>query len=326
MTTTSRTTAASSRRRRRNLLVVAVVLLLAVVAVTLTALRSDGDDTAPTGALGAGTGIGGVTLRTADLESMRTYYGEAIGLTVHADGPDQVVLGSGDRELLRLVLSDAPSDDVADAGLYHSAFLFPDRATLAQALVRVATLAPASFQGSSDHRVSEAFYLADPDGNGIELYVDRPREEWQWDQGLVRMGSYPLDPNRFIAEHTPATPRSESAIIGHVHLRGGDLTEAEAFYADVLGFAVTARSEGAVFFAADDYHHHLAVNTWSSDGAGPRPDSLGLGALTVHVADDDALDALETRLTDAGVAYERDRNTVRLADPWGTTVIVTAGD
>lgn len=140
-------------------------------------------------------------------------------------------------------------------------------------------MAPQSYGGSADHAVSLAFYFADPDGNGLELYTDTPREDWVWQDGQVSMGSAPLDPNEFIQTHlgrSATTTAAGGATMGHVHLRVGDLARARAFYADVLGFAVTAESDGALFHAVGGYHHHVATNTWGSAGAGEHPESLGL--------------------------------------------------
>ena len=280
----------------------------------------------PQSALGAGTRMGPVELLTDDLDGLREFYTRGVGLSPISQGDREVTLGRDAVPLLRLAVADAPADDPRQAGLYHSAFLFPDEATLAQALVDTATVVPGAFQGASDHRVSQAFYFADPDGNGVELYVDRPRDQWRWEDGRVVMGSTAIDPNAFIRTHLDrgATGPGTAVTMGHVHLRGGDLEQAESFYADILGFAVTSRTDGALFLAADGYHHHLAVNTWSSAGAGTRPDSLGLRSVAVHVADAGELDALAQRLTGAEVPYERTDDSVTVHDPWGTRVIVSA--
>lgn len=277
--------------------------------------------------LGAGTSMGGVELRTADLESLGRFYVQGVGLEVLEDDGDALVLGIDNAPLIELVETDAPADDIAEAGLYHSAFLFPDEATLADALARMATVAPESFQGSADHNVSQAFYFGDPEGNGVELYVDRPSADWEWKDGVVTMGSLPLDPNAFLDEHfVNVADRDDSAsgvVMGHVHLRGGDVAKAEEFYADTLGFKVTARSEGAVFFAAGDYHHHMAVNVWSSEGAGDRPETAGLGHVTILVSDEGELDALEARLKHAKREYTREGAELHTSDPWGTEVVVS---
>jgi catechol 2,3-dioxygenase len=281
-----------------------------------------------TSALGPGLRMGPVELVTSDLDGLQRFYTEGVGLSIINSDGDDVVLGIENTELFRLIAADSPDaapDDYTQAGLYHSAFLFDQEEELAAAVMRTATLTPASFQGSSDHKVSKAFYFADPEGNGVELYVDTPENAWEWNDGLVTMGSAALDPNAFITEHlgnrAPAAQAS-GVSMGHVHLRGGDLTEAERFYEDGLGFAVSARSQGAIFLAANGYHHHLAVNTWSSSGASQRPETLGLRTVSVYVSSETELKALATRLTDIDAPFESGTGTLTSRDPWGTQIRV----
>ncbi len=281
-------------------------------------------------ALPDSTRMGSVELVTENLEPMRAFYVDAVGLEVLAEDADRLSLGSGGDEVLSIALADDRAADApAEAGLYHSAILYPDEQSLARTLLNVATLAPESYTGSADHAVSLAFYFADPDGNGLELYTDTPQDEWVWEGGLVRMGSAPLDPNAFMQEYldqapTDGMPTDATPTMGHVHLRVGDLESARAFYADTLGFAVTAEAPGAVFFAAGGYHHHVATNTWSSAGASARPESLGLGSLTVHLGDESALTAVADRLTDAGATFTQDAGLLTVDDPWGNTVRLLA--
>ena len=270
--------------------------------------------------------MGAVDLLTADLAPMRSFYVDAVGLEVLAETDDRLSLGSssGDELLSITRVAGRGADATTEAGLYHSAILYPNAPSLARTLLSVATLAPESFSGSADHAVSLAFYFSDPDGNGLELYTDRPEDEWVWKDGLVQMGSAALDPNAFIQEHLGTTPGDAVPTVGHVHLRVGDLEKARAFYADTLGFAVTAESTGALFYAAGGYHHHVATNTWGSAGASERPDSLGLGSLTVHLGDETALSAVADRLTDAGATYTQDAGVITVNDPWGNTVRLLA--
>lgn len=276
-------------------------------------------------ALPDSTRMGAVELLTDDLAPMRSFYVDAVGLEVLAETAERLSLGSDGDEVLGITRVDnRPADAPTEAGLYHSAILYPNEQSLAGALLSVATLAPMSYTGSADHAVSLAFYFSDPDGNGLELYADTPEDEWVWNDGLVQMGAAALDPNAFIQEHLGTTPSDSAATMGHVHLRVGDLDKARAFYADALGFAVTAESEGALFYAAGGYHHHIATNTWGSDGATGRAESLGLGSLTVHLGDTHALSAVADRLTDAGVTFTRDADALTVDDPWGNTVRLLA--
>lgn len=150
--------------------------------------------------------------------------------------------------------------------------------------------------------------------------MDRPESEWEWVDGEVTMGSAPLDPNAFIAQHLGGGAMPEAAVMGHVHLKVGNLEAAEQFYEDALGFAVTARSDGALFYSAGGYHHHLATNVWQSQGAETRSNPVGLGALTVQVPNSEALEAVATRLDEAGLSYDRGEGTLTTQDPWANAV------
>lgn len=318
-----------ARRRARLVTIIVVVLVaaaLAAWAVTIAAQTAwrPAAHVAAHSQLPDSTGMGAVKLNVVDLDTMRDFYSGALGLPVLHETETGVELGY-DRTLIAL---DTSADGVAspppsDAGLYHSAILYPDDGALAGALLGVAESAPMSYQGSADHAVSQAFYFVDPEGNGLELYVDRPSEEWRWVDGEVQMGSAPLDPNAFIAEHLAADDDAVgAAALGHVHLKVGDLAAAEAFYADTLGFAVTARADDAVFYAAGGYHHHVATNTWQSAGAGARSTPAGLGSLSITVDGESALDELEARLESAKTPYERAPGRISVDDPWSNEVLV----
>ena len=186
----------------------------------------------------------------------------------------------------------------------------------------VAQRAPRTFTGSADHLVSQAFYLTDPEGNGIELYWDRDRTEWSWTHGQVEMDTLYLDPNAFLTEHlTEAAANgataTDAAAIGHVHLSVGDVATARAFYVDALGFDTTAAlGSQALFVSAGGYHHHMAMNVWNSRGAGPRMPALGLGRVDLALPDADGLGALTERLRHHGIAVRDDGRTVAFTDPW----------
>jgi catechol 2,3-dioxygenase len=272
--------------------------------------------------LDAGTAMGAVVLDVADLDAMTRYYTEGVGLDVLALTPDTVTLGRNGTA--SVVLHAAPglrSAPAGGAGLFHTAVLFDSPAALAQAVLSVATRYPGSFTGASDHLVSEAFYFDDPEGNGVELYHDRPRSEWRWEGDRIAMATLPLDPNRFLADHLVEGRPAGLAQVGHVHLKVGDIPTARAFYVDVLGFAVTASfGSQALFVSAGGYHHHVGMNTWTSRGAGPRTPALGLGQVTLQVPDVDALGALEDRLRVAGVGARNDGRTLAFEDPWRNAV------
>ena len=294
--------------------------------------------------LAPGTGMGAVTIRVADLDAQTAFYRDGVRLTVlehHAGGlagPARVVLGRLATPVV--VLEHAPQLSHAgprEAGLYHVAVVFQRRGDLAASLYSTATHYPGSFVGSSDHFVSEAFYFTDPEGNGVELYWDRARTDWGWVDGRIRMGGSRLDPNDFLRRHltevdaAPAgaaagtSPLTSPAKVGHVHLSVGDLDVARAFYVDRLGFEVVAEMAGqGLFVSAGGYHHHMAMNTWNSRGAGHRLRTLGLGMVRVGVPGADDLAALDERLHHHGIHPGHDGASLHLADPWGNAIEVTA--
>lgn len=308
-------------------LAAALTVVLAVAGIWWgTHLSSPSGQEGPSaGALPSNTRMGAVELFTDELAPMRWFYVDAVGLEVLSESSDTLVLGGDGEELLRIVRKDGlAADSPTGAGLYHSAILYPNVTSLADTLLRVATAAPQSYSGSADHAVSLAFYFSDPDGNGLELYTDTPEDSWVWKDGLVSMGSAPLDPNAFISQYAGASPAQALPAMGHVHLRVGDLNLARAFYADTLGFAVTAESDGALFYAAGGYHHHVATNTWGSAGAVQRTPSQGLGSLAVHLGDVQVLEAVAMRLTNAGLDFVQDSLGITVDDPWGNTVRLLA--
>jgi catechol 2,3-dioxygenase len=266
--------------------------------------------------------LGAIRLRAGDVER------PTIGLE-RVDGEGDVVsLGVDGRSLVELVADpDAPIRPPGSTGLFHLALLVPTRADLARTLRRVADSGwPLS--GASDHLVSEALYLSDPEGNGIELYRDRPRDEWPLVGDSVEMATLPLDLRALLAEpggETAAATMPEGTTLGHVHLQVADLDAAEAFWVDALGLDVTARGyPGALFTSAGGYHHHVGLNTWAGVGApSPPPGARGLVRFDVVLPDDAAVDGTAERL--ARVArVDRLDGAVEAADPSGNTVLVRA--
>ncbi len=278
--------------------------------------------------LAADTAMGPVTLLVGDLDLLTTYYVEGLALTVLSAEGNETVLGRGGRPIVVLRHDPSlPRGSRRDAGLFHTAILFEDAGALAAAVGSLARLAPRSFVGSSDHLVSEAFYFTDPEGNGIELYLDRPRETWTWTNGQVAMDTIALDPNAYLGDHLTAerlqSAAQDPAVVGHVHLQVGDTATARQFYADTLGFEATFEMPSALFVSAGGYHHHMAMNTWNSAGAGPRVPALGLGVVDVVVPDDDEIGALTDRLRSRGLQFRNDGRTLEVEDPWRNLVRVT---
>ncbi|HEX7353050.1 VOC family protein [Brachybacterium sp.] len=275
-----------------------------------------------------------VTLRVGDLELMSSYYENALALAPieeqsRVGGEVHRVLGRGGVPFVRLVATPGlPAVDPSQAGLFHTAFLFEDQAALAGTVLRAAQDPRSRFAGTGDHLVSEAFYFADPEGNGIELYWDRPRDTWQWNNGQVAMDTLYIDPNAYLTEHltedVATDPGIRPGIVGHVHLQVGDVDAARAFYIDTLGFETTVGTHpGALFASAGGYHHHVAMNTWNSRGAGPRAAGLGLADVAITLPAREDLDALTGRLTRAGIAFADGGRSVSVKDPWGTPVTLS---
>jgi catechol 2,3-dioxygenase len=242
-------------------------------------------------------------------------------------GNDRATLGAGGVPLVELEHQpDAKPDDPRTAGLYHTAFLMPTRADLARWILHVARN-KVPLTGASDHAVSEAFYLDDPEGNGIEVYGDRPAESWQWTGNDLKITTDPLDIDDILREVPPtaAYPGAPDGLrIGHVHLRVGDVARAEAFYRDALGLDVTRRRHGASFMSSGRYHHHLAGNVWHSASAGRRDEArAGLSWFAFEAADAAAFEAAKARLAQAGIELRATPTGVETDDPWGTRMRIT---
>jgi catechol 2,3-dioxygenase len=268
--------------------------------------------------------MGPVSLTVADLERSLDWYRGPIGLRVHEQGDGEARLGTGGEDLL--VLRELPGARPADgySGLFHFALLVPARADLARWLAHAAR-ERVPLTGLSDHRVSEAIYLRDPDHHGIEIYADRPRERWEG-RVFEQMTTLPLDTGDLLGEL--ADPAAEpfdglpaGTTMGHVHLRVADVPETIRFYRDGLGFDLTAAlGSQAAFLSAGGYHHHLGGNTWESAGAGrPPAGHATLERMTVVVPEDGAVDEVAQR-----VGGERTPDGLAVRDPSGNPVLVTS--
>jgi catechol 2,3-dioxygenase len=269
------------------------------------------------------TRLGAVELTVTDLERSIRFYEEAIGLELHHRKDGKAYLGAGGGDLLVLVEEPEASRAGRHAGLYHFALLHPSRTELARALARLAaTRTPIS--GASDHGISEAIYLPDPDGIGIELAADRPREAWP-DLSVMAGGPEPLDLPGLVELVEGEAPRESvdpATTVGHVHLHVGDLEAATGFYRDVVGFDVMTHLPSAVFVAAGGYHHHVGFNTWRGAGVPPAPESsMGLRHYEVVLRDEDELAALRSRVERAGDVFEERADGPLLRDPSGNALL-----
>ena len=249
-----------------------------------------------------------VGLRARDAEKLAAYYRAVVGLQELSRADGAITLGAAGRPLLAIEADPAARpDDPRSAGLFHTAFLLPSRADLGR-WVRHAIDQKIAIDGASDHRVSEALYLTDPEGNGIEIYADRPHESWKWNGPSVEMATLRLDIPNLVAE-VPAGDAGwkgapENSVIGHVHLRVGDPDQAETWWHDQFGFDTVYKISGsAAFLSSGGYHHHIGANSWQSAGAGRRdPSRTGLSWVE-----------MQSKSAEGEQTSE---------DPWGTVVRV----
>jgi len=275
------------------------------------------------------TRLGAVELQVSHLARSLEYYQLLLGLTVLAQDDHTVSLGGvGATEpmvILREVPGTRPVAPGSRLGLYHFAILLPDRPAMGRFIAHLADIGARA--GSSDHLVSEALYLQDPDGLGIEVYVDRPRTAWRRADRELLMATDPLDVADLVraANGAPWTGMPIDTVMGHVHLHVGELDAADAFYAEGLGFdRMVWRYPGALFLGAGGYHHHLGTNTWARGAFPPRAQDAKLLAWTIVLPSADDVDALRTNLVSRGVVIADEPNGMLLADPWGTPVRVRA--
>lgn len=281
--------------------------------------------------LAAETHMGRLELRVRDLGAQLDYYTEGIGLEPIADEPGAVTLGLAGIPIVRLTeAKELRPAHRGSAGLFHTAILFDEQSALASSLVSLYAQHPETYAGAGDHLVSEAFYFTDPEGNGIELYHDRPRESWRHIDGQVVMDTLRLDPSQFVQTHLggvdPDTLPATTGTLGHVHLSVGDVATARDFYVDALGFEQTLNFGGtALFVSAGGYHHHMAMNVWNSRGAGPRSSTLGIGVVDILVPTAEELDRTDERLRLAGKATTFDGRTLSVRDPWQNEIRLTVG-
>lgn len=267
------------------------------------------------------TAIGELALTVADLDRSIAFYTGPLGFRVLSRDGGEATLGAGDRSLLHLTEYPGARPWPGHAtGLYHFAILLPTRADLGRWL-RNWLEHGYPLPGQGDHLVSEALYLSDPDGNGIEVYRDRPRDEWQWDGNQVRMASLPVDIRGLLSlaesEGQPWAGFPEGTTVGHMHLQVGDIPQAATFYRDVLGFDIVAQMPSALFVSAGGYHHHIGMNTWHSLGASPAPKgTAGLRFFTIDFADEASRAAVIERVVNSGRDVEWEDGIAVVRDPW----------
>lgn len=288
-------------------------------------LRIPTDQPAPM--LPATLRLGPTDLTVSNLDGSIAFYERALGLQLHDRHGDTASLGAGDEDLVVLVEETGAAPGGRHAGLYHFALLFDAREELARAVRRLAETRT-RIEGASDHGISEAIYLRDPDDNGIELYVDRPRSQWpppRRPEDRVEMYTIALDMPallRTVAGEAPREFAGSGVRTGHLHLHVASVERGLAFYRDVLGFEVMVNLGSAAFLSAGGYHHHVAFNVWLGSDVTPRPPATaGLRRWTVFLESIDEVDAIRARVRAAGLAAEEREQGFLVRDPWRTAVV-----
>ena len=295
------------------------------IAMSLTTLAGTAE-AAPSFAITRPIHIRSVSLRVHDLPMMTGFYNQIMGMDILSRTDSESALGKDGQVLLTLKARPSGEPDSGrSAGLFHTAFLMPDRASLGKWLI-FAVKNGVPFTGFSDHLVSEALYLDDPEGNGIEVYADRAPETWRWNGDQIAMATEQLDIDSLVAglpgDASMPFIAPEGFRIGHVHLRVGDTAKAEDFYVKTAGLDMMAKipDASAIFLANGRYHHHIGANVWRSRGAGLRDEKMnGLDDLAFSVSEP-LMDGLRRRLTAAGSDFHEMGDTVEALDPWGTRV------
>jgi catechol 2,3-dioxygenase len=281
---------------------------------------------APTGyRLPAGIRLGRVSLQVGDLARSLEYYARVLGLRVVDRSATSAILAAhgDDAPLIELreLAGARPVPRRGRLGLYHFAILLPDRPALGRFLAHLATIG--EYAGMSDHYVSEALYLTDPDGLGIEVYADRPREAWRHEGGQLIMATEPLDVSSVVASAggAPWAGMPAGTTMGHIHLFVDDIARATSFYHAGLGFDKTVWSyPGALFMSAGGYHHHLGTNTWAASAPRAEPGDARLLEWVIDLPSAESLRGAARSLEDAGHAVEWSRDQATVTDPWGTRV------
>ena len=274
------------------------------------------------------TYVGQVHIKVTDLQKSLAFYQEIVGFDVlETDGQKAILTADGRSPLLVIEQPDLPEPkQPRTTGLYHFALLLPERKDLAKTLIHLLQ-SHYPLEGAADHFVSEALYLSDPDGNGIEIYTDRPDDTWKWEKGEVDMGTVALDAQGLVKEDDgkPWTGLPEETVMGHIHLHVANLAETEHFYLQGLGFErVLQYGEQALFISTGKYHHHIGLNTWNGAGApSPSENSAGLKSFTLILPSDRALKETAERLEQMGVNLKWEAGQIITRDPSGNVILLS---
>jgi catechol 2,3-dioxygenase len=271
--------------------------------------------------------LGAAHLKVSELDRSIAFYTDVLGLQLGRRDGDEAGLSAGREELIVLHETPGARSVSRHSGLYHVALLYPSRLELARVAQRI-MVSKTAIQGASDHGISEAIYLPDPDGNGIELAADYPRDGWPDLSNVEAIAPNPLDMGRLfnlVSGREPEPDADPATVIGHVHLHVGDVAEGLAFYRDLIGFDLVTFMDSAAFVSAGGYHHHLAFNVWQGKGAPPAPpEAAGLLYWTIELPSTADVSAVRERLTRGGVETTDIENGFAVNDPWGIALHVVS--
>lgn len=311
--------------KNKRLIIVGVLLIL--VLITLFVLFKKDKTSYETYNTNAPARVGEVHLIVSDLAQSTQFYEQIIGFDVLTSEQHKVTLTTDGKTPLLILEEETDSVErpLGTTGLYHFAILLPDHVSFGSALLHLAeTEYP--MQGASNHQYSDALYLADPDGNGIEIYADLPPDTWERTQdGGYEGGSYPINFEKVMKEAGPSwTGLPENTRLGHMHLQAAELVMTEQFYVDALGFDITTKGNGSLFLSKDNYHHHIALNTWSGNGLPAPPDnSRGIKLFTLIFTQEE-LEEAKVRLTELNFHYEEKEGSIIVRDPSRNTIEIVA--
>lgn len=272
--------------------------------------------------------IEAMELSTKNISDMEDYYKNSLNLKeVKPRDADGVYLGDNDVVIIKLHEDKNLKDPVSgEAGLYHTAIVYPTQKSLAKVVSNLLSKYQYRYQGSADHTATQAFYFSDPDGNGVEVYYDKPKSDWQYDEnGKPKMGSARLDEEEFLKQHLNESIEDSGFIKdGHFHLKGGNIEDAKKFYVDSLMFDTIKDSSNALFISRDGYHHHIAINTWESAGAGKRSyGTSGMKSFTLRYYDSNLFKQIKKNLVKNNYTTEdiSDKE-FKVNDPWNNLIYI----
>jgi len=270
-----------------------------------------------------------IELNVKDIKRQAAFYKDMIGLEEIYKDKNSIILGDKSKRLIKLIEDNNLKSPISNqAGLYHIAFVFSSRSRLAKVIFDIAQYMPNLYEGSADHIVTEAFYFHDNEGNGVELYFDKPKSDWKYDtNGKPLMGSEPLDINKFVSENIKKDEAKGIIGLGHIHLKVGDIKKAKEFYTSTLLFDIVTELPYALFISHDNYHHHIGMNIWESRGAGARKDGyLGLERFEIRYFDSNLFEKIRSNLINKNIKFTvNDNEEILVNDPWLNKITLKKG-